>query len=207
MLSHFLLALALAFFGYLPFGTVNMVVLNTAMLRTLRSALLIATGAAIVEIFYTFLAIVLNQWMGRRLMDNIYVDCAALIILFGVGLYFWFSAPGMQQKSQSAKGIWGYLGTGLAFGLINPQGLPFITLSLAYVQSQGWVFLQEASNCLGLMLGVASGRFLSLLIYAYAGQWLSSRLQQFSQWANKVTGGILLLLGSYQAIRVLLELY
>nr|WKN37953.1 LysE family transporter [Tunicatimonas sp. TK19036] len=207
MLSHFLLALTLAFFCYLPFGTVNMVVLNTAIVRALRPAVLIAVGSALVEIFYTFVAITLTQWLGRRLIDNIYIDFAALILLFGVGLYFWFSSPRAQKESQSSQRTWGFLGTGIVFGLINPQGLPFITLALAYVQSQDWVFLQDASNCLGLMLGVAAGRFLSLLLYAYAGQWLSSQLQQLSQWANKVTGGILLLLGSYQAIRVLIELY
>lgn len=184
-----------------------MVVLNTSIRRALRPAILTATGAAVVEIFYTFVAITLNQWLGHRLVDNVYLDVAALIILLGLGLYFWFSPPRAQKKSQSTRRSWGYLGKGLFFGLINPQSLPFITLGLMYTQSQNWVYLQGIGNCLGLMVGVATGRFLSLLLYAHAGQWLSSQLQHFSQWANKVTGGILLLLGGYQAIQVGMELY
>lgn len=207
MLTHFLLALALAFFGYLPFGTVNMVVLNTSILRAFRPAVLIALGAAVVEIFYTYLAITLNQWLGRSLVNNIYVDIAALIILLGVGLYFWFSSPKQKKKAQSSQRSWGFFSTGLAFGVINPQSLPFITVALAYVQSQDWVYLADFSNCLGLMLGVSVGRFLSLVLYARAGQWLSSQLERFTQWTNKVTGGILLSLGGYQAFRVFTEVW
>ena len=57
------------------------------------------------------------------------------------------------------------------------------------------------------MFGVATGRFLSLVLYARAGQWLSSQLERFTQWTNKVTGGILLSLGGYQAFRVFVEVW
>jgi threonine/homoserine/homoserine lactone efflux protein len=207
VLTHFLIALALAFVGYLPFGTVNMVVLNTAITRAFRPAVFVALGAALVEIFYTYLAITLNQWLGRSLVNNIYIDIAALVILLGVGLYFWFSSPRRQQQAQSSKQKLNYLGTGLMFGFINPQSLPFITLGLLYAKSQDWVHLTEFSNGLGLMLGVATGRFLSLVLYARAGQWLSSQLERFTQWTNKVTGGILLSLGGYQAFRVFAEVW
>lgn len=207
MLTHFLIALALAFIGYLPFGTVNMVVLNTAITRALRPAVFMALGAAIVEIFYTYLAITLNQWVGRELINNVYVDVAALLILIGVGLYFWVSSPQQKKKSQSPRRGWGFFSTGLAFGIINPQSLPFITLGLLYAKSQGWIYLGEFSNCLGLMLGVSVGRFFSLLLYAQAGQWLSSQLARFTQWTNKITGGILLSLGGYQAFRVIAEVW
>lgn len=205
MLTNFLVALTMAFVGYLPFGTVNMVVLNTAITRAFRPAIFIALGAAVVEIFYTYLAVTLNQWLGRELINNIYVDIAALIILLVVGLYFWFSSPQQKQKSQSPKRRWGFFSTGLVFGIINPQSLPFITLGLLYAKSQEWVVLSEFSNSLGLMLGVSVGRFLSLLLYAQAGQWLASQLDRFTQWTNKVTGGILLSLGGYQAFRVIAE--
>lgn len=205
MLTNFLVAFILAFVGYLPFGTVNMVVLNTAITRAFRPAVMIALGAAVVDLFYTYIAITLNQWLGRQLVNNIYVDIAALIILVSVGLYFWFSSPQQKKQSQSAKQSWGFFGTGLTFGVINPQSLPFITLGLLYAKSQDWVFLTGFSNYLGLMLGVAVGRFLSLVLYAQAGQWLATQLKQFTQWANKVTGGILLSLGGYQAFRVFAE--
>jgi len=197
----------MAFVGYLPFGTVNMAVLNTAITRAFRPAVFVALGAALVEILYTYLAITLNQWLGRNLANNIYIDIAALVVLLGVGLYFWFSKPRRQQSSPSSKQKLNYVGTGIMFGFINPQSLPFITLGVLYVKSQDWVYLADFSNCLGLMIGVATGRFLSLVLYARAGQWLSSQLVRFTQWTNKVTGGILLSLGGYQAFRVLTEVW
>ena len=100
ILLHFLMALAASFIGYLPFGTVNLSVIDTTISHGLRAALVMALGASLIEIIGFLLGVsagrflslmvwgYLSQALARRVKTiGLWIDKIIGGILIAIGIF------------------------------------------------------------------------------------------------------------------------
>jgi cytochrome c-type biogenesis protein len=137
----------------------------------------------------------MGQWL--------YIGVAVIAVLMGLQLMGVISIPLPFQKTREikTKGLWGAFLLGLLTGTVSsPCATPVLAVILAYVSTRGDVmyggtllFAYAVGHCVlifvaGLSIGVAE----SLM--------QSRGVRNFSFYAKKLSGGVLVLVGIYFAV-------
>lgn len=161
-------------------------------------------GAATIEMLHGFLAVYTATYFTSDLEDNLYIQVFVLGLLLILAVFFLTrknQAPEVGRTRKNRFRVPEYF-RGAFFSLINPQALPYYVFVIAYFSSHGWgeIGLEQA---IPFVLGVATGRFLSLLGFAWFSARIQSRMGTFSQWMNLVMGGLFLVLALFQSIKLL----
>lgn len=135
-------------------------------------------------------------FMGRWL----YIGLSLISILMGLHLMGITSIPLPFQKTRSVKtkGLLGAFLLGILTGTVSsPCATPVLAVILAYVSTQGdmlyggsLLFVYAIAHCaLIFIAGLSIGLTESLIS--------NSGLKNFSNYAKKISGGILILVGVY----------
>lgn len=206
IIFHFVVGLIASFLGSIPFGTVNLSVIDTTIKENFQAGIKIAIAAGIVEIFQSFVAAHCSMFITQYISDNVYVSIFSLFLLLAIGSFFFFKK---QQKNVEVKkrfklSNWA---KGALLGLINPQALPYYVFVIAFLQMRHWIDFEMGSlyyNLIAFLLGTSAGRFLALLMYGYLSLAIADRIQTVSAWMNKILGGIFFLLAAVQGIRLII---
>ena len=74
--------------GGLPFGLVNLSVLDVAINQNVRKSMVIAHGAAVVEIIFALIALLAGTVLSGYFNGNILVKYIVLAVLVVSGIYF-----------------------------------------------------------------------------------------------------------------------
>ncbi|MGK7395736.1 MAG: LysE family translocator [Candidatus Cyclobacteriaceae bacterium M3_2C_046] len=200
LIIHFSIALLVSFVGYLPFGTVNMAVIDSSLRTGAKAAIQISVGAAFIEIFHSLIAIHFNTFIIRHIQENAYVKLFAVLILLVLGIYFIMKKPPNAMSHKSNPLASQAVGKGALLATFNPHALPFWVFILSYFNSKNWVQLDNNHTIISFLMGVSMGRFLSLLVYLYLGLFIANKMQSFSKWMNLVIGSILLFIAVLEGI-------
>jgi threonine/homoserine/homoserine lactone efflux protein len=199
-----------SFIGTLPFGPINLSVVDTTINRGFRSAVQLSLAAALVEIPQSLIALKFNPFVQHLLTGNVYVKIASVILFLGMGLFFLYRKPASDTNiSDSQKKKSNFL-QGFLVAIANPQAIPFWIFVLSFLKSSQHLDLSKhiGLQLLGVfMLGVGSGKLLALLGYAKLGQLVIYRVAAINQLMNKIIGGILIGLGLLQGVHGFLNYY
>ena len=76
MLAIFFTTLLISFIGSLPFGPINLVMIDVTINYRLRSAYGFALAAALVEIVQAFLALWGSSWLWQLIHQRIWIKLA-----------------------------------------------------------------------------------------------------------------------------------
>ena len=60
-LTHFLLGFVFSFIGSIPFGMINLTVVDTTIHKGLRAGIVLGLGAAIIEFFQAIIAVLFTH--------------------------------------------------------------------------------------------------------------------------------------------------
>jgi threonine/homoserine/homoserine lactone efflux protein len=199
-----------SFIGTLPFGPINLSVVDTTINRSFRAAVQLSLAAALVEIPQSLIALKFNPFVQHLLTGNVYVKIASVILFLGMGCFFLFRKPACETKQGDNPKKKNNFIQGFLIAIANPQAIPFWIFVLSFLKSSQHL---DLSNHLGIqllfvfVLGVASGKLLALLGYAKLGQLVIYRVAAINQLMNKIIGGILIGLGLLQGVHGFLNYY
>lgn len=201
---HFAFGLIASFLGSIPFGTVNVSVIDTTVRKSFKAGLQIAIAAGIVEMVQSFIAVHCSMFITKYVQDSIYVKIFIIILLLGIGLFFFLRKGISDTKSETNKKFKvSDFAKGAILGLINPQALPFYVFVITWLEGQSLIEVHhEAFNILFFLLGTSAGRFLALLLYGYFSSRLSQKLLAVSNTMNKVLGSLFMILALVQVVQL-----
>lgn len=195
---HFGVGVGSSFLGALPLGTVNLTVAHTTIQKSFKAAFWMSVAAALVEIVHSFVAVHCGMLITDQINASIYTQILSLSIFLALGFYFIFKKNGAPKQTKSRFGSDFTKGGLLA--LINPQAIPFWVFVTTYLQSSGYISL-GFSNVLIFLVGISVGKLLALLLFGLLSKAILSRVRFLNQWANRIIGSILLIMGLLLAVR------
>lgn len=204
----FFLSMLASIAGTLPFGPINLSVVNTTINRSWRAAFHFSIAAALIEIPQSFIAIRFNPMVQQLLQHNVWVKSFVVVFFMGIGLVFFCRKP-LKEGEKKAKLKNNDFINGLLVSIANPQAIPFWIFILAFLKSAEYLDISDHPPLYFLCLflsGVACGKLLTLLFYAFLSQLIVKRAAFVSQWMNKIIGVILMGIGLVQGMRQMLEM-
>ena len=202
----FFLSMLASIAGTLPFGPINLSVVDTTINRSWRAAFHFSIAAALIEIPQSFIAIRFNPTVQQLLQHNVWVKSFVVVFFVGIGLIFFLRKP-INEGEKKAKSKNNDFINGLLVSIANPQAIPFWIFILAFLKSAEYLDISDHPPLYFLCLflsGVACGKLLTLLFYAFLSQLIVRRAAFISQWMNKIIGVILMGIGLVQGMRQML---
>jgi threonine/homoserine/homoserine lactone efflux protein len=161
----FILTAAISFAGSLQLGLVNLAVIKAGLFQNKKTARYIALGGSIPELAYSGIAVYAFGFLQNQpvLLERAHQLIAP--ILAALGIYFLMKkkqeAPALNPGKEKAS-FW----TGLFYGSVNPQLLPFWFGILLYLNGFELTRLHSEIDKLSFIFGTGIGALLLLLLLA-----------------------------------------
>lgn len=192
MLGHFILGVTGSFFGGIPFGTINLAVVDMTLQQNRRSGARFAIGASIVEIGEAGVAVLLGEMITVRLDASLAIKIVVVVFIILFGLYFILKrdSPDMEKEQTNHSP---YI-RGLVVSSRNLLAIPYWIFVLAIIQSYDTVQLQ-GEKLIVFLTGAGVGKYFILSIFGILSNYLNAHMQQVYRLVNKFTGTVLILIG------------
>jgi len=209
-ICYFFTGLFVAIIGALPFGTVNVAVINTTIKENISSALKIVFPAALGELLLIFVAIVyykniqdfitLNEWLQYIIIGVLLI--LGLILIFGKKNCIkddYGECIATKPRVQLPKEALGFI-----LGLLNPTVLIYWLLAISYLSKKMiYIEINTALTLLGLFFaGAFIGKSMTLYGYGKCSHLLKMKIKNITGTINKVIGSLLLLVSLIQLIKI-----
>jgi threonine/homoserine/homoserine lactone efflux protein len=203
MFRLFVTGLFISFLGALPMGTLNMSAMQIAITDGYYPAVLFALGALLVEMIYVRMTLVAMGWFRAHKKLLVVMEWLTLIIILVLAISSFYTAmhPTLKANpilSNTIHRFW--LGAGLS--AINPLQIPFWFGWSTVLTGKG-ILVRNGFNYVYYILGIGIGTFIGFTVFIFGGKLLVDRLdaqQNIIQW---ILGGIFLITGIIQAVRML----
>ena len=182
-------AIIITIIGALPFGLVNLTVLDISFHRNKIAALKVAHGAAWIEVLFGLTALIAGSLIGQFTRDHRVVQTLVLIIPALVGLAFLLKKNRSEAKTIEKDP--GFL-KGVMLNLISIQVLLYWLFAMTYFNTR-W---EPEFNILFIALfalGIWIGKMGVLWVYALLSQKIFSRFGFLAKNINRVIGLVLLI--------------
>lgn len=195
----FLMGMALAISVTIPFGLVNLSVLESALSISKAESMRIALGATLVEVLFAIIAIFAGGIIHKLLISNPFVDFFSFTILFSIGLFFWFKKKDSQNPTKYS--LTGYT-KGIVLNLVSVQVLLFWVIAISIVLSKQ-LMIFSLVNLILFLLGAGIGKLIVLSLYSWMGKKITSKYQAFNANVNRIIGAILIALSVIQVVDII----
>lgn len=196
----------ISFVGSLQLGPVNLAVIRATIRHNLRTGLWLACGGCLPEVLYGFLA--LRGVMFFEEHPDIFraLQWGVVPVLWIVGLRLVLKKTTDLQETTSPKSRRVTFTEGFILALFNPQLIAFWTVMLLNFQHYKFLKISNTTHKIAFLLGTSVGAFGILYLFAHLANRHRERIFQRLQGNrfNQVIGGILILLGVVQLVKILL---
>lgn len=199
-LIHFAWGWLCGFLGTLPFGTINVSIAETAILRGIRVAISMAMGAAFVEFFQAYIALSFYHILTHNpaMEKSIILFCIPVFLIIGI-FYLFKKNHTVQHPTLKAAHVIG-VAKGVILSSVNLMAIPYFVFIGGYLASINYISL-EAEYIAIYSSGAVLGSFLTFFIYAKLGQFIKRKSERLSIYASKIVGIIFIAIAISQAIR------
>ncbi|MGB0839604.1 MAG: LysE family transporter [Chitinophagales bacterium] len=201
---YFVLSWAVSFLGTLPFGPINLSVVDTTLSKNFRAGIIFASAAALIEIVQSFLALHCSRFIVQTLEENPYVKAFTVGIFILLGIIFLLRKSREEGVKKEKRFKFSTFQHGLFISSLNMQAIPFWVFVITYLQTANLLqfdFSATTITALFFLSGAALGKFSALYLYAKLSLVISEKVGAISLWMNKIIGAILLFIGLIQGIR------
>ena len=196
----FFLGLFCNFIGYIPPGNINLTLVQIAINRGLKQAMIFIISFSCVEFFFTFFIMHAAKWLSAQVKLDTVIDWV-MVALFGVlGIITWLHRKKPPKTTYSKKASIKY---GIALGFLNPMQVPFWMITGTYLITHQWI-LAGGIALVVFSLGSAGGAFLALFLYAEFARYIRSKFDLSTRLINT---GIALLFFAFAAYHVFKQVY
>jgi len=200
---NFLAGLVVNFIGYIPFGNVNLTVVQLTINRGLRSAMYFILSFSFIEFFFTYAAMHFAEWFASQTSLVYWLNWLLVIIFFVLGIITWRNTRKEREVNYSHGDSIKY---GLIIGLANPMQIPFWTIIGTYLIGNHWI-LTGSMPFIVFSLGGALGAFLCLFSFAKFSTYLHERFEFSSKAINHGIAVFFFILGSYHLVKQLMVVF
>lgn len=196
-----LIIIALAIFvtmiGALPFGLVNLSVLDISYRKGQSAAMNLSLGATFIEVVYGLTALVAGGLIGQFIKDHQFVRILVLSVPAVAGLYFLLKRNHSEEKKTADRPC--FL-RGMLLNLVSVQVLLYWLFAMTYL-----VAIREFNYTLVTVVLFAAGIWLGkmgvLWLYAAFSKDIYKRMGFLSRNINRVIGFVLLVTVIIQIIK------
>ena len=196
MLIHFIFGLLGAYIGGMPFGPLNLSVIDITMRHGKTAGARFSLGASIIEIGEAAIAVIFGSMISFQVRSNSTVNMLIVAFLVLIGMYFILRKES-PKLNQGEKNNAAFFKRGIAMAFINPQAIPFWLLVITLVGSYFTLELNHL-NLVAFLTGVFLGRYFILSSFGILSRTLKERLRISCKIVSKSIGAFLLLLGVFQ---------
>jgi threonine/homoserine/homoserine lactone efflux protein len=201
-LHTFLLAVLMAFLGFLPPGMINMTALKRGMEHGRGEAVKFILGAVTVILLQAFIAVTFAQFLVRNPQIIDWLTYAAIAVFLGLAIYFFRQARRLVDISDAAgqrNPFWG----GLALSSMNMLAVPFFLSYSTLLEAGGWLRIDPPHNFV-FALGATAGSFLLFFGYVWFAEFIQRRVQFIARNINYILALLFLGLAAVTGYNVLL---
>jgi threonine/homoserine/homoserine lactone efflux protein len=175
--------------GALPFGLVNLAVLDISFRSGLREAMKVARGAAIVEIIYGVIALLFGTLISYYTKNNTGVKFLTLMVPGIAGLYFLFKKNKNINKPVISDP--GFI-KGILLNLVSIQVFLYWLIAIPLINT----FMDISFSfpeLIAFALGIWLGKMGILWIYGYFSPRILSKSEFLTGNINRIIGSVILL--------------
>ena len=191
------IAILITIIGALPFGLVNLTVLDTSYRKGRVAASYISHGAALIEVLFGLTALMAGSLIGQFTRNHPFVHYLVLLVPAVIGVVFLLKKSQSETKKSGKQK--GFL-QGMMLNLISIQVLLYWLFAMTYLNT----FWNPEYNVLSLSLfaaGIWLGKMGVLWTYALFSQRIFTRIGFLSRNINRIIGMVLLLTVVLQLIK------
>lgn len=195
----FFIGLFATFIGTIPFGPINLSVVNLTLKKDKQQGFRFSMGASFTEIVEVAVAIAFGTYIQNFFQSYAWVQIVVILLFFGIGLYYLFvqTRPKLESRSKYKVGPF-YKGIIVAFA--NPQALPFWVFMLTIISQYALIDYTGLSLAF-FLFGVFAGKMGALLLFVYLSEYLRNRLEASCKLINRTLGYALIIFGLIQAVK------
>jgi threonine/homoserine/homoserine lactone efflux protein len=199
LLILFIIGIVLSAGGALPVGLINLSVAKRTINRGAKSGLMVALGASIIELLYTFIAVYFVDFLVRNEIISQFIQIAAFCIFLCLGIYYMLKkTKEVEQPIRKSKARDFVLGIGISS--MNMLIIPYWMFLSFWLKSNGFEF-SGFNSILILSLGSTLGAFLVFILYIKLGSLIVNKLHMVTVYSNKFLGILFFGLAIFQVIR------
>ncbi len=203
LLSVFFIVLIISFFGSLPFGPINLMMIETTLRNSLRAGIPFSIAAALVEMGQSWVALQGSTWIEQLLKGGPWVQLAGFVFFLLLGLVFLFKKNQQDDTSTSTSHRGGPFIKGFVVASLNPQAIPFWIIILAVLRSENLLEISAQSPfflIITFTIAASAGKLAALLLFGLLSAHIFSRMALVRRHLNRIIGFILIGIGMAQAI-------
>ncbi len=195
---YLFIGLAACTVGALPFGIVNLTVLDETLKKGSRTALNIAHGAAIVEVLFGLLAILTGGLIDSYLENNAFINYFILVLFIVSGMVFFFNTKriAFTEKSQFSDFF-----KGVFLNLVSIQVFLFWILAIAFLSTKD-LNPPDSISVFMFLTGIWLGKMIVLWSYTILSKKIIAKSQKLSNNMNRIIGLILFSVAIIQAVKM-----
>lgn len=203
ILQTLIVAFVVSYIGSIPPGTINVSVMQLAILNKRRAAVFFAFAASSVEFIYAGITVQFHIFLNNNEVIADYFRIITSIALIGLGLSNIFSKSTSSSVKVDTKltGRHGFA-RGVLLGVLNPMTIPFWLAITTYLENDQWVNVDGYGFWMYL-IGLSTGTFCLLLTVNALGKRFT-RIADNPFIVHKVPGFLLFGLGVYFLIKLLI---
>ncbi|MDA3818621.1 MAG: LysE family transporter [Prolixibacteraceae bacterium] len=202
MISNYLIYFVIGFIvtaiGALPFGLVNLSVLNESINNRPKQAMLVAQGASLVEVAYGIIAFLSGKIMMNFISNNPIVKFSAIALIVLTAIFFLLKKEGkvMQRKVNGSSVL-----KGIILNLASVQVLIYWVVAMAVTLS---LYLTKFGyeNSWFIVAGIWPGKMAVLWLYKKLGERINNPENKLSRHMNQIIGGVLMVVAFIQIIKI-----
>jgi threonine/homoserine/homoserine lactone efflux protein len=209
----FFLITLIAFATGIPFGPVNLSVVNASLNHNSRAGIFMSAGSATAEALMMGIAIYLTSFISVDQTQGPWIKVTAMLVFIAIGLIFYYKGRKPQkeeeeQKNQPKKTVQFF--SGFAVSIFNPQIIPFWVIVIAWLNGAGYADI-HADNPYWMLLLLTGAVFLGkggvLVLYSLFCQVIKERAHFLRPYVNRGIGILLVCLGFFQGARAAWEYF
>ena len=199
----FFVCFTFSFIGTLPFGMINMTVADIAIRKGMKSAILFALGAVIIEFGQGMITVkFLNLFVENEVILAT-IEWLAVFIFIGAGIFFYLKKESpLHIEKRKYKYNKGWIFKGMGISMLNFMPYPFWIFFSTFLLSNG---LMERSmpDYLTLSAGMMIGAFVMFILYARGSVWLIKKNEKLESSIRKIIAILFISLGILQLLRII----
>lgn len=198
----FIVAFLISYVGSIPPGTVNISVMQLAMLQRKRAAIFLGLSASIVEFIYAGFTVQFHIFLNTHETLSMYFRIITAITLVVLGIWnLYTKSKSTSVKVTIDKGRQGFI-RGILLGFLNPMTIPFWLAITTYLENEKLVLVQGAGFWVYLA-GLSMGTFVLLLTVVSLG-FRFTKVSDNRFIVHRLPGIILIAIGLYFFMKLLL---
>jgi threonine/homoserine/homoserine lactone efflux protein len=184
--------------GALPFGLVNLTVLNASIEKGSRPAMQISYGAAFVEVLFGLTAILTGGLLAEYIEGNQIISYFTAAVLITGGLFFFLKKQSTTNERQTKYS--GFF-KGVFLNLVSLRVFLFWILAIAFLSSRQ-LLQYDLLSVLIFISGIWTGKMIILLLYMNLSRKVLAGSRIISRNINRIIGIVLIGMAFVQVIKM-----